>query len=288
MKETSQRKPGSGGWRDTALSIFFSFVCVLYVLPIVIVLLNSFKDRRVISASPFSLPDADSFVGFENYLRGMSGGSYPFYQAVIYSLFITVASTFVIILCTSMCAWYISRHGSRLNKLFYSLCIISMVVPFQTVMYTLPQTANMLGLGNPVGIVIIYLGFGAGLAVFMFTGFVKSIPAEIEEAATIDGCGPVRTYFSVVFPIMKPTVISVAILELMWIWNDYLLPYRVLDLNRYRTIPIQIQYLNSGYGLKDIGAMMAMVIISILPIIIFYLFAQKSIVKGIVAGAVKG
>ena len=207
---------------------------------------------------------------------------------MIYSVFITVASTAVIILCTSMCAWYITRRNSKPSRLFYTLCIISMVVPFQTVMYTLPQLANELGLGNPLGIIIIYLGFGAGLAVFMFTGFVKSIPIEIEEAATIDGCSPYRTFFYVVFPIMKPTVVSVAILELMWIWNDYLLPYRVLDLNKYRTIPIQIQYLNAGYGLKDIGAMMAMVIISIIPIIIFYLFAQKSIIRGIVAGAVKG
>ena len=187
-----------------------------------------------------------------------------------------------------MCAWYITRHRSPINRLFYTLCVVSMVVPFQTVMYTLPQMANMLGLGNPVGIVIIYLGCGAGLSVFMFSGFVKSIPHEIEEAATIDGCTPLRTFFSVVMPIMKPTIVSVSILELMWIWNDYLLPYRVLDLNKYRTIPIQIQYLNAGYGLKDIGAMMAMVVISIIPIVIFYLFCQKSIVKGIVAGAVKG
>lgn len=288
MKEKEVPKPRMGKRTNTVLTILFSVISAVYILPIVIVLVNSFKDRRMISSSPFSLPDADSFVGFENYLRGMGEGSYPFYRAVLYSVFITVASTFVIVLCTSMCAWYISRNASRLDRIFYTLCIVSMVVPFQTVMYTLPQTANMLGLGNPVGIVLIYLGFGAGLSVFMFSGFVKSIPAEIEEAATIDGCGPMRTFFSVVFPIMKPTVISVAILELMWIWNDYLLPYRVLDLNKYRTIPIQVQYLNSGYGLKDIGAMMAMVIISILPIIIFYLFAQKSIVKGIVAGAVKG
>ena len=273
---------------NTALSLLFSFLSAVYILPIVIVLINSLKDKRLITSSPFSLPDAESFVGLENYLRGMSEGSYPFYRAVLYSVFITILSTLIIVLCTSMCAWYIERNGSWLSRVFYALCIVSMVVPFQTVMYTLPQTANMLGLGNPLGIVIIYLGFGAGLSVFMFSGFVKSIPHEIEEAATIDGCGPFRTFFSVVFPIMKPTVISVAILELMWIWNDYLLPYRVLDLNKYRTIPIQIQYLNSGYGIKDIGAMMAMVIISILPIIIFYLFAQKSIVKGIVAGAVKG
>ncbi len=288
MKESVTRKPGSSKNIDRVLTVIFSLISAVYILPILIVLVNSFKDRRVISASPFSLPSADSFVGFENYVNGMAGGSYPFFWAVLYSVFITIASTAVIVLCTSMCAWYITRHRSKINRLFYTLCVVSMVVPFQTVMYTLPQFANMLGLGNPLGIVLIYLGFGAGLAVFMFTGFVKSIPLEIEEAATIDGCGPMRTFFSVVFPIMKPTVVSVSILELMWIWNDYLLPYRVLDLNKYRTIPIQIQYLNAGYGLKDIGAMMAMVIISIIPIVIFYLFAQKSIVKGIVAGAVKG
>ena len=281
-------KPGATKLGGTILTVVFSVISIIYVLPIIIVLVNSFKNRQDISSSPFSLPFGDSYVGFDNYINGITSGSYPFYMAVLYSLFITVLSTGVIILCTSMCAWYITRRGSKMSRLFYTLCIISMVVPFQTVMYTLPQMANILGLGNPLGIIIIYLGFGSGLAVFMFSGFVKSIPIEVEEAATIDGCTPLRTFFSVVFPIMKPTVVSVAILELMWIWNDYLLPYRVLDLNEYRTIPIQIQYLNAGYGLKDIGAMMAMVIISIIPIVVFYLFAQKSIVRGIIAGAVKG
>ena len=280
----------SGAERKTnaVLSVLFTIISLVYVLPIAIVLINSFKDRLEISSSPLSLPTGENFVGFSNYINGITSGSNPFYRAVLYSVFITILSTAVIVLCTSMCAWYITRHRSPINRLFYTLCVVSMVVPFQTVMYTLPQMANMLGLGNPVGIVIIYLGFGAGLAVFMFSGFVKSIPHEIEEAATIDGCTPLRTFFSVVLPIMKPTIVSVSILELMWIWNDYLLPYRVLDLNKYRTIPIQIQYLNAGYGLKDIGAMMAMVVISIIPIVIFYLFCQKSIVKGIVAGAVKG
>lgn len=284
----SNVKPGTSRFSRSALSVFFGVISVIYILPIVIVLINSFKERGEISATPFSLPLGESFVGFDNYINGITGGSYPFYLAVLYSIIITVLSTMVIILCTSMCAWYITRRGTKLSRLFYTLCVISMVVPFQTVMYTLPQLANTLGLGNPLGIIIIYLGFGAGLAVFMFSGFIKSIPLEIEEAATIDGCTPLRTFFSVVFPVMKPTIVSVAILELMWIWNDYLLPYRVLDLNKYRTIPIQIQYLNAGYGLKDIGAMMAMVIISIIPIVIFYLFAQKSIVRGIIAGAVKG
>lgn len=281
-------KKSKGNRLNTTLSVLFVIISAIYILPIAVVLINSFKYRLDISSSPFSVPTGESFVGLTNYINGITSGSYPFYMAIIYSVFITIASTGVIILCTSMCAWYITRHSSRINRLFYTLCIISMVVPFQTVMYTLPQLANYLGLGNPVGIILIYLGFGAGLAVFMFSGFVKSIPLEIEEAATIDGCTPLRTFFGVVFPIMKPTVVSVAILELMWIWNDYLLPYRVLDLNRYRTIPIQIQYLNAGYGLKDIGAMMAMVVISIIPIVIFYLFAQKSIIRGIVAGAVKG
>ncbi len=271
-----------------SLTVFFSVISVIYVLPILIVLFNSFKARNDISSSPFTLPTSENFVGFENYINGMTRGNYPFYQAVLYSFLITVLSTFAILLITSMCAWYITRSAGKLSRAFYLLCVISMVVPFQTVMFTLPQLSNILGLGNPLGIVIIYVGFGAGLAVFMFSGFVKSIPLEIEEAATIDGCSPIRTFFSVVLPIMKPTMVSVAILELMWIWNDYLLPYRVLDLNKYRTIPIQVQYLNAGYGLKDIGAMMSMVIISIIPIIIFYLFCQKSIVKGIVAGAVKG
>ena len=273
---------------NALLSALFFLISAVYILPILIVIINSFKDRSIISSSPFSLPNSESFVGFQHYINGITSGNYPFYKAVIFSAFITVGSTAIILLCTSMCAWYINRRGTRVSRMFYILCTVSMVVPFQTVMYTLPQLANMLGLGNPVGIIFIYLGFGAGLAVFMFSGFVKSIPLEIEEAATIDGCGPVRTFFSVVLPIMKPTVVSVAILELMWIWNDYLLPYRVLDLNKYRTIPIQVQYLNAGYGLKDIGAIMSMVVISIIPIIIFYLICQKSIVKGIVAGAVKG
>ena len=286
MKKENTAKQSSAN--STLLTLLFSVVSLIYVMPIIIVLSNSFKSKAGISSSALTPPNVNTFVGLQNYINGMSVGSYPFYQAVIYSLFITIASTFIILICTSMCAWYIVRRNSLPCRLFYFLCIVSMVVPFQTVMYTLPQTANNLRLSNPLGIIIIYLGFGAGLSVFMFSGFVRSIPKEIEQAAKIDGCGPIKTFFSVVFPIMKPTVISVAILELMWIWNDYLLPYRVLDLNKYRTIPIQIQYLNAGYGIKDIGAMMAMVIVSIIPIIIFYLFAQKSIVRGIVAGAVKG
>jgi raffinose/stachyose/melibiose transport system permease protein len=230
----------------------------------------------------------ESFVGLQNYVRGMTEGQYPFYKAVLNSLIITLLSTAAILLFTSMSAWYIVRVKSLASRIFYYMCVVSMVVPFQMVMYTLPKTADELGLNNPLGIVIIYLGFGAGLAVFMFSGFVKSVPIEIEEAAYIDGCGAIRTFFGIVLPTMKPTFISVGILELMWIWNDFLLPYKVLNINKYRTIPIQIQYLNAGYGIRDMGSIMAMIIFSLLPIVIFYLFAQKHIVKGITAGAVKG
>jgi raffinose/stachyose/melibiose transport system permease protein len=257
-------------------------------MPIVVVAINSFKSTTVITTSPFVLPNKNTFVGLRNYIEGITSGNYPFYKAIINSVIITVLSTGSILLCTSMCAWYIVRVNSKISKIFYYLCVVSMVVPFQMVMYTLPKTADELGLNNPIGIVIVYLGFGSGLAVFMFSGFVKSVPIAIEEAAYIDGCGPVRTFFSIVLQTMKPTFISVSILELMWIWNDYLLPYKVLDINKYRTIPIQIQYLNSGYGIRDMGAIMAMIIFSIVPIVIFYLFAQKYIIKGITAGAVKG
>ena len=281
-------KPGESRVLNTFLSILFSFIAVVYVLPIVIVLINSFKSGSFITSLPFSLPTNESFVVFRNYVEGITSGNYPFYKAVANSLIITVLSTALILICTSMCAWYIVRVKSAPSKLFYYLCVVSMVVPFQMVMYTLPKTADELYLNNPIGIAIIYLGFGAGLGVFMFSGFVKSVPMEIEEAAYIDGCGPLRTFFGIVLPVMKPTFISVGILEIMWIWNDYLLPYKVLDINLYRTIPIQIQYLNSGYGVRDMGAIMAMIVLSIIPIVIFYGFAQKHVVKGIAAGAVKG
>lgn len=218
----------------------------------------------------------------------MVSGNYPFYKSVLISLFITVASVFVILLFTSMTAWYLMRVNSVICKIIYYFCIFSMIVPFQMVMFTLSKTANDLGLNTPWGIVIVYLGFGAGLAIFMFTGFVKSIPLEIEESASIDGAGSIRTFFSVVLPIMKPTFISVGILETMWVWNDYLLPYLVLDQNLYKTIPIHIQYLQGSYGQTDIGAIMALIVFSIIPIIIFYFACQKHIIKGIVAGAVKG
>lgn len=278
----SVRKAKNGG----VLTAFFSLLSVVYVMPIVIVLYNSFKKKIFISNRPFELPNAKSFVGVANYIEGIKKIELP--KAFGYSLFITVCSVFLIILCTSMCAWYITRVKNSITSGMYYLFAFSMIVPFQMVMFTLSKIADMLHLGNPVGIVIVYLGFGAGLAVFMFCGFVKSIPLEIEESAMIDGCTPIQTYFSIVFPVMKPTAISVAILEAMWVWNDYLLPYLVLDIKKYKTIPIAIQYLKGGYGAIDMGAMMAMIILAIVPIIIFYIACQKYIIEGVVAGAVKG
>ena len=270
------------------ITLFMSLVSIVYLMPIFTVVMNSFKTKTAISASPFSLPDAGSFVGLGNYSRGIDFGGYPFAKSAFYSVIITVLSTIAILLFTSMAAWYITRVDNLLCRGIYYLCVFSMIVPFQMVMFTLSKTADTLNLGNPLGIVIIYLGFGAGLAIFMFTGFVKGIPREIEEAATIDGCGPLRTFFGIVFPIMKPTLISVSILETMWIWNDFLLPFLVLDIKEYRTIPIHIQYLNGSYGQTDIGAIMALIVLSIVPIVIFYFTCQKHIIKGIMAGAVKG
>ena len=273
---------------STILTFVFVLICATWLIPIVVVLFNSFKDNSVINMETFAFPNKESFVGFANYIKGMTFGNYPFYKSVLFSLIITVLSTFLILLCTSMSAWYISRVGSRVAKMIYFLCVFSMIVPFQMVMFTLTTTADRLRLNTPWTIPIVYLGFGAGLAVFMFTGFVKSLPLEIEEAAAIDGCGPIRTYFSVVLPMLKPTLISVGILEVMWIWNDFLLPYRVLDINEYKTIPVHIQYLQGSYGSVDLGATMAVIMMAILPIIIVYLFCQKYIIKGVAAGAVKG
>ncbi len=273
---------------STVLTFVFVLICATWLIPIVVVLFNSFKDNSAINMETFAFPNKESFVGFANYIKGMTFGNYPFYKSVLFSLIITVLSTFLILLCTSMSAWYISRVGSRVAKIIYFLCVFSMIVPFQMVMFTLTTTADRLRLNTPWTIPIVYLGFGAGLAVFMFTGFVKSLPLEIEEAAAIDGCGPIRTYFSVVLPMLKPTLISVGILEVMWIWNDFLLPYRVLDINDYKTIPVHIQYLQGSYGSVDLGATMAVIMLSILPIIIVYLFCQKHIIKGVAAGAVKG
>lgn len=274
--------------RKRLMTAVFAVLSVIYLLPVLLVLINAFKSNAYINTETFRLPTADSFVGFKNFVKGMTFGNYPFYRAVFYSFFITVVSTVLILLCTSMAAWYISRVGSLLSKIVYFLCVFSMVVPFQMVMFTLARTADTLSLNTPYTIPVIYLGFGSGLAVFMFTGFVKSLPLEIEEAAAIDGCGPVRTFFSVVLPMLRPTMISVGVLEIMWVWNDYLLPSLVLDVNEYRTIPVHIQYLKGSYGTVDMGATMALILLSILPVIIFYLCCQKHIIRGVAAGAVKG
>lgn len=281
--DSSRRSPYSGLW-----TILLSLVSLIYIIPILLVLINSFKRKAYINKSPFTLPTEKTIVDplFSNYTSGME--KIGFTSAFGNSLLITVGSVIVIILCTSMCGWYITRVNSIFSKCMYYLCVFSMIIPFQMVMFTLAKTADTLHLGNPIGIIVVYLGFGAGLAVFMFCGFAKSIPLEIEEAAMIDGCNPVQTYFQVVMPILKPTCISVAILEAMWIWNDYLLPSLVLDKTKYKTIPIAIQYLKGGFGSVDMGAMMAMLVLAIVPIIIFYLICQKYIIEGVVSGAVKG
>lgn len=270
------------------LTCLFVIICIVYVLPIVEVAINSFKANAYVNTDTFALPNSESFVGFANYVKGMTFGNHPFLKSVFYSFYITIFSTILILLCTSMSAWYIARVNSRFSRIFYYLCVFSMIVPFQMVMYTLAGTADTLHLNTPWTIPIIYLGFGAGLAIFMFVGFVKGLPLEIEEAAAIDGCGPLVTFFRVVLAMLKPTMVSVGILEVMWVWNDYLLPYLVLDRTEYMTIPIHIQYLKGSYGSVDLGATMAIIMLSILPIIILYLFCQKYIIKGVAAGAVKG
>ena len=269
-----------------ALALLFSVFSIIYVAPIAIIILNSFKKKAYITSAPFALPTQKSFVELQNYVEGIT--KTKFWNAFGTSLFVTIVSVVVILLCASMAAWYISRTKSKVSKIFYYLCVFSMVVPFQMVMFTLSKTADFLKLGNPIGLILVYLGFGAGLAVFMFSGFMKSIPIEIEEAAMIDGCNPIQIFFLVVIPILKPTLISVGILETMWIWNDYLLPYLILNLKKYATIPIVIQYLKGGYGSIDWGAMMAMLVLAIIPIIVFYISCQKHIIKGVAAGAVKG
>jgi len=272
----------------TILTVVLSVISVIYVLPVLAVVLNSFKLNTFVKTDTFALPVGEMSAGFDNFIKGMTFGNYPFVKSVLYSVVITLLSTALILICTSMAAWYITRVDSPFCRALYYLCVFSMVVPFQMVMFTLSKTADKLHLNTPWTIPVIYLGFGAGLAIFMFVGFVKSIPLEIEEAAAIDGCGPLRTYFSVVWPMLKPTMISVGILEIMWVWNDYLLPVLVLDINEYRTIPIHIQYLKGSYGTVDLGATMALILMSIIPVIIFYLTCQKHIIKGVAAGAVKG
>jgi len=273
---------------NNILTGFFVVLSLAWLYPIFAVALNSFKSNGAVNTNPFAWPDAESFMGWGNYIKGMTFGNYPFLNSVAYSVLITVLSTALILVCTSMAAWYIVRVESMFSKFMYYLCAFSMIVPFQMVMFTLSGTADKLKLNTPWTIPIIYLGFGAGLAVFMFTGFIKGIPMEIEEAAAIDGCGALSTYFRVVFPMLKSILISVGVLEVMWIWNDYLLPYLVLDRTLYMTIPIHVQYLKGSYGTVDLGATMAVIMISIIPVIVVYLFCQKYIIKGVAAGAVKG
>ena len=279
MKHRSLQKKNVG---KNLLTVFFGVISILYVFPVFMVLLNSFKKNTFVKTETFSWPTAESFAGLDNFIKGLTFGNYPFLKSALFSLVITLLSTALILLFTSMAAWYIARVDSLFCRIVYFACVFSMV------MFTLSKTADTLKLNTPWTIPIIYLGFGAGLAVFMFTGFVKSIPLDIEEAAAIDGCGPLRTYFSVVLPMLRPTMISVAILEIMWVWNDYLLPYLVLDRTQYMTIPIHVQYLKGSYGVVDLGATMALILLSIIPVIVFYLTCQKHIIKGVAAGAVKG
>lgn len=271
--------------RNTILMVLLVIASILMLAPILIVFMNSFKGRFFISDTPFALPTSQTFVGLKNYVNGVT--KIGFFQAFGYSLFITVFSVAVIVLFTSMTAWCITRVKSRISSIIYYVFTFSMIIPFQMVMFTMSKVANILHLDNPVGIIVLYLGFGAGLSVFIFSGFIKGIPHEIEEAATMDGCNPIQTFFLIVLPILQPICITVAILNAMWIWNDYLLPYLVIG-NSYKTIPIAVQYLQGGYGSKDMGAMMAMLILAIIPIVIFYFSCQKYIIKGVIAGAVKG
>ena len=272
-----------GSW---ILTLVFSVISIAYIYPLLLVLINSFKKKAFISRMPFALPNAKTFVGWENYTNGLT--KINFFDSFLNSLIITILSVILILLCTSMCAWFISRVVNGWTKTVYLLCIFSMVVPFQMVMFTLSKLANTVQLNTPWTIPIVYLGFGAGLAVFMFTGYMRSCPIGIEESAMIDGCTPLGIFFKVVLPILQPTYVSTGILEAMWIWNDYLLPYLVLDIKKYKTIPIAVQYLKGGYGSVDMGAMMAMLTLAILPIVVFYLACQKYIVSGVMAGAVKG
>lgn len=281
-KKEKLRAPMTG--KDWVKFIILMIISIVFIAPILLVLMNSFKGKLFVSNDPFAFPNAESFVGLKNYTNGIE--KIDFFSAFFVSLFITVCSVILIVLATAMCAWFITRVKTWYTKLLYLLFAFSMIVPFQMVMYPMSQVANMLHLDNMFGIVVIYLGFGAGLSVFMFAGFVKSVPLEIEEAAMIDGCGPMKTFFLIDFPILRPSAITVAILNAMWIWNDYLLP--TLILSDVKTLPMAIQYLRGGYGSIDMAAMMAMLVLAIIPIIIFYFACQKYIIKGVMAGAVKG
>ena len=278
-------KNESKGWRGILLTAFLTVLAVFFLIPVFLVLMNSLKGQFYISDAPFALPNSETFVGLRNYWNGIE--KVDFFSAFGYSAFITLFSVAAIVLFTAMTAWYLVRVGTRAANGLYYLFVFSMIVPFQMVMFTMSKMANLLHLDNPVGIILLYLGFGSGLSVFLYSGFIKSIPLDVEEAAMIDGCRPWQTFFFVVFPILKPTAITVAILNAMWIWNDYLLPYLVIG-SRYRTIPIAVQYLQGGYGSRDMGALMATLVLAIIPIVIFYLACQKYIIRGVMAGAVKG
>ena len=272
---------------NSVLSVVLTIVCILWMYPVFMILMNSLKTERAITTThAFELPTVETFVGLKNYIYGIT--EMDFLSSLWYSFIITISSVALILLCCSMCAWYITRVQGVLSKGMYYLCVFSMIVPFQMVMFTLAKTADTLKLNNPYNICIIYLGFGAGIAVFMFTGFVKSMPIAIEEAAMIDGCNPLQIFFKVVCPILKPTMISTAILETMWVWNDYLLPTLVLDIKQYRTIPMAIQYFRGSYGKVEMAPMMACIMITVIPVIVLYLACQKYIIDGVVAGAVKG
>ena len=270
---------------DIIIYIILTILAVVFLVPIFLVIMNSFKNKLYINTTPFQLPNADSFVAFKNYIDGLT--KIKFWESIGYSLFITVASVAVIVVCCSMVAWYIVRVKNKVTSTIYYVFIASMVVPFQMVMYTMTKVANMTHLDNYVGILLLYLGFGAPMAVFMFTGNVKSLPMELEEAALIDGCTPLSMFFKVIFPVMKPILITVAILDAMWIWNDFQLPYLIIG-TKYRTVPVAIQYLKSGYGSMDYGHLMAVIVVALIPIVIFYFACQKYIIEGIVDGAVKG
>lgn len=292
--------PARTSKRSTLLTIVFAVISVIWLSPLFIVLLNSFKRKAYIFRNPFGISSVSLSDGIDKWIKGISKAmcgwlnyangikNTDFFRCFGLSLWITVGSVFLIALCCSMCAWYITRVHNKMTKGIYMLCLFSMIVPFQMVMFTLSKFSNILHLANPVGIIVVYLGFGAGLAVFMFTGFIKGIPMEIEEAAVIDGCSPIQAYFRVIFPLLKPTTITIAILDAMWVWNDYLLPSLVLNVNKYKTIPIAVQFLKQSHGQLDWGAMMAVLVLAIVPLVVFYVICQKYIIEGVMAGAVKG
>ncbi|MDT7509417.1 carbohydrate ABC transporter permease [Bifidobacterium sp. H1HS16N] len=267
-------------------TVFFSLVSLLWIYPLILVVINSFKKKAYISTETFSLPNAESYAGLENYRRGIERTN--LLVSFGWTIILTVGSVLLVLLCTSMCAWWIVRVNNKFAKLIYVLFLFNMIVPFQMIMFPLSKITDMLGLNTPWGLWVIYLGFGAGLAVFIFTGAVKSLPMEVEESAMIDGASVPQTFFRIILPMMKPTVMSVAILETMWIWNDFLLPYLTLDIRKYKTISIAVQYLKGGYGAVDLGAMMGCLVLAIIPVVVFYVLCQRYIVEGITTGAVKG